>query len=409
VTERGWTIEQPPILFRSFKRQAPLPEPREGGDLRDLLKFVNVQSDEDSALLLTWTALAPLGDVPRPILDLHGAQGAGKTTVAKMLRRLTDPSAAGTNHFSNKDEELALAFETNAVPYFDNLVHISGRQAELMCQAVTGGGFSKRELFTDSDEILYDFRRAILVTGINVPSISPDLLDRFLMIQLDRVTREARQTESALWRAFDAAAPGLFGGILDALAGAMVRHPRIVNEAHELERMADWTLWGLALAESIGSTPAAFLAAYQKNVGKQTEEVLEADPVARAVRDLASRGGFEGTPSDLLKLLRERAGDEAKTEGWPKRADNRSRRLNILRSSLADAGVSIRSGRGSTVDRVRTVTIAPMTPRITPGTASDASNASNKTPGLFPLDALDALDAELAHTATSSAPDEAVA
>jgi hypothetical protein len=393
VTADGWTIEAPPILFRSFKRQAALPQPAEGGDLLDLLDLVNVQSAEDGLLLTTWAALAPLAHVPRPILDLHGPQGAGKTTVAKMLRRLTDPSAAGTNHYSTKDEELALVFETNAIPYFDNITHVSARQAELTCQAVTGGGFTKRELYTDSDEVLYDFRRAIIITGINVPSIAPDLLDRFLMIGLERVRREERATESALWRAFDAAAPALFGGLLSALSGAMRRHPCIVNEDYELERMADWTLWGLAVAEDLGATPDAFLAAYRKNVGRQTEEVLEADPVARAVRELAQRGGFSGTPSDLFKLLRDRAGDEAKTDGWPKRADVLSRRLNVLRSTLADAGVSVTTGRTQTADRARIVTVS-LTPHMYPGNASNASNASR--PG-GSLDALDAMDANLGH------------
>jgi len=394
VTANGWSIESPPILFRSFKRQAALPEPRGGGHLLDLLEFINTGSEADAALLLTWVALAPLAQIPRPILALHGAQGAGKTTAAKMARRLTDPSAAGTNHFSNRDEELALAFETNAVPYFDNLTHISTRQAEILCQAVTGGGFSKRELYTDSDEILYDFRRAILVTGINVPTVAPDLLDRFLLIQLDRVSRERRRTESALWLAFEDAAPALLGGLLDALAGAMGRHPLIVSEGYPLERMADWSLWGLALAESIGRTPGEFLAAYQKNVGRQTEEVLESDPVARMIRELVSKeGGFSGSASDLFKLLRELAGDEAKTDGWPKRSDGLSRRLNVLQSTLADVGIEITRSRASTTDRTRSITIRPVTSRISPGIASIASDQADASP---PVDVMDASDAKAA-------------
>lgn len=394
VTSDGWTLEVPPILFRSFKRQAPLPEPQDGGDIRKLLGFVNVASEDDQVLLQTWLALAFFEQIPRPILDIHGPQGGGKTTAAKMLRRLTDPSAAGTNHLSNKDEELALAFETNAVPYFDNVVHLSNRQAELLCQAVTGGGFSKRELFTDSDEVLYDFRRAVIITGINIPTVAPDLLDRFLMIQLERVSRESRRTESALWTAFDAASPALFGGLLSAVSSAMARHPRIVKEEWELERMADWCLWGIALSESIGTTPEAFLAAYRRNVGRQTEEVLESDPVARAVRDLVHRdGGFSGTASELFKLLRDRVGDEVKTEGWPKRADGLSRRLRVLQSTMADVGIALTWERASTIDRSRTVRIGRVPSRMYPETASNASNASETPVNVPLLDAPDALDA----------------
>jgi hypothetical protein len=393
VTAEGWTLEAPPIIFRSFKRQAPLPEPRDGGDIRDFLRFVNVASEDDKVLLLTWLALAFFGQIPRPLLVIHGPQGGGKSTAAKMVRRLTDPSAAGTNHLSNKDEELALAFETNAVPYFDNVVHLSGRQAELLCQCVTGGGFSKRELFTDSDEILYDFRRAIIITGINLPTVPPDLMDRFLMIQLERVSRESRKTESTLWQAFDAAAPALFGGLLAAVSSAMARHPRIVNEEWDLERMADWCLWGIALAESIGTTPLLFLAAYRRNVSRQTEEVLESDPVARAVRDLVHRdGGFSGTASELMKLLRDRVGDEVKTEGWPKRADGLSRRLKVLQSTMADVGIGL-SWQREAGTGTRLLTLAPVTLPMSLQTASHASHASQQAPKSPDCDARDACDA----------------
>ncbi len=402
VTAEGWTLETPPIIFRSFKRQAPLPEPRDGGDLRKLLNFVNVASDGDRVLLLTWTALAVLGHIPRPILDIHGSQGGGKSTAAKMVRRLTDPSAAGTNHLSNRDEELALTFETNAVPYFDNLTHLSSRQAELLCQAVTGGGFSKRELFTDSDEILYDFKRAIILTGINVPTVAPDLLDRFLMIQLERVSREKRATESKLWLAFDEAAPALFGGLLSVVSSAMLRHPRIVNEAWQLERMADWCLWGLALAESIGTTPTQFKDAYQRNVDRQLEEVLEADPVARAVRELVQRErGFSDTASALFDKLKEKHGEEikAKDSGWPKRSDGLSRRLRVLASSLSDAGISVRWTRtGEKRDRIITLEAVGI-----PETASGAPNAS------VPPDATDAMDAMDAENGIPTAGEEEVA
>lgn len=383
VTPDGWTVTTPPILFRRFGAQAPLPEPRTGGDLRKLLSFVNVRAEQDEVLLLAWLTTAVLGHVARPILDLYGPQGSAKTTAAKMLRALTDPSAAASNRLSHQDDELALTLETNAVPFFDNVTAIPARAAELLCQAVTGGGFSKRELYSDSDEIVYSFRRAILITGINVPTHAPDLLDRLLLVQLDRVAREDRRPDAGLWHAFDAAVPAIFGGLLDALAGAMRVHPETERTVSTLERLADFTLWGASVAEALGFGRAAFLDAYSENVARQTDEVLEADPVARAVRDLvARRGAWSGTPSDLLSVFRADHGEEmkAKDSGWPARAEGLGRRLRILHSTLADVGISVRWGRRAGRERVRTVTLEPGAVRD-PGEPSQPSHLSQDQQG----------------------------
>jgi hypothetical protein len=355
VTADGWEVARPPILFRGFRHQTALPLPVTSGDLTKLASFVNAHTTEDMLMLKVWIAAAMLGHVPRPILDLYGPQGAAKTTTAKMIRRLTDPSAAPTSYLSRRDEELALCLETNAVPLFDNVGEITARQAEILCSAVTGAGFSKRELYTDSDEVLYSYRRAILLTGINVATVAPDLLDRFLLLQLDRIDRGQRRSETALWQAFEVAAPTIFTGILDALSHAMRLYPAITEKTTELYRMADFGLWGAALSEGLGFGGEAFLAAYGKNVSAQTEEVLEADPIARAIRELvATQGDWSGSPSDLMKVLRERVGDEANGGSWPKQANSLSRHVRTLQATLADVGISVENRRKN---KVRTLVL----------------------------------------------------
>jgi len=390
VTGEGWTIERPPILFRRFRRQAALPRPATSGDMKKLSGFLNTREKEDALLALVWPVTAMLGNVPRPVLDFHGPQGSAKTTAGKMLRRLTDPSVAPTSYLSQKDDELALCLESNAVPLFDNVTHISARQGEILCAAVTGAGFSKRELFTDSDEILYSYQRAIIMTGINVATVAPDLLDRFLLLQLDRIDRAARRSEAGLWRAFDAAAPAIFSGMLDTLSSAMRLYQGIAEKTMTLERMADFCLWGAAVSEALGFGADSFFKAYTANVSAQTEEVLEADCVARAVRELVvKRGGWTGTASELLKLFRELHGDETKTDGWPKRADGLSRRVRVLEATLAEVGIAVRWSREGEA-RTRTLTLQATADRK-PNSSSLASGASGTGER---TDATDATDAE---------------
>lgn len=60
VTAVGWHIvEEPPILFKRYSHQKPLPIPVSNGDPNLFLKFVNVK-DEDTQLLLLCTVISYL-------------------------------------------------------------------------------------------------------------------------------------------------------------------------------------------------------------------------------------------------------------------------------------------------------------------------------------------------------------
>lgn len=352
ITPYSWEIVSPPVLFRRFRSQAPLPEPVAGGNLKEeLLRFVNVIGD-DQILVFVWLVAAVLGHIPRPILMLHGAQGAAKTTTAKVLRRLTDPSAAPTNRLSQQDDELALALETNAVPVFDNLTRISPGVADLLCQAVTGGGHEKRELFTDSDQIVYSFKRAIIATGINIPSHAPDLLDRCLLIGVERIAPEQRKLEEDFWAEFDAAAPRIFGAMLETLRDAFSIYSEVRQSGILPQRMADFTIWGAAIAQALGYEREAFLRAYHENVKGQTEEVLESDPVARIIRERFASSEFDGSASELLKDLKAKYPDETSKKDFPDRADRLSRRLRVLETTLADVGIQIKRDRDRSARRI---------------------------------------------------------
>lgn len=393
VTPAGWEIVQkPPVLFRRFNHQAALPEPEPGGDIRRVLDFLNVRRDDEKILVLAWLLAAPLVDIPRPVLALHGPQGSAKTTAALILKKLVDPSAVANLVVGRNTGELAQALDHHAVPYYDNITKLYGWQSDMFCRAVTGGGFSKRELYSDADDVIFSFRRAILLTGINVPSAAPDLLERLLLVGLDRVTPECRREESELWREFEREWPRLFGGLLDALAETLRIYPSIALA--ELPRMADFARWGAAAAEALGFGGEAFLSAYRRNTSGVTDEVLEADPVAVAVRALAHRDrSWAGSMSGLLTTLNGGQTETAlKAYEWPKTATVLSKRLRVLQTSLADAGVVVAFPEKKLPDGSRAVEVhlfAPADPvSLTENGFDSRSDAkASSAPDLAPAEA----------------------
>jgi hypothetical protein len=105
----------------------------------------------------------------------------------------------------------------NYVAYFDNISLIPDWISDQLCRAVTGSGFSKRELYTDDDDIIYNFKRCIGFNGINLGATKADLLDRGIIIELERIPREKQRRLEEIWVEFDSIKPELLGYIFDIL------------------------------------------------------------------------------------------------------------------------------------------------------------------------------------------------
>jgi hypothetical protein len=127
-------------------------------------------------------------------------RGSAKTTTAKFLRSVIDPSQAETLHLSNSPTELAQILEHHAVPLFDNLRWIKVDTGDMLCAAVTGGGVVKRKLFSNEDDVIFTYKRPLIMTSINTPTAAPDLIDRFLLIRT--VVPTKRRSEEELWKSF---------------------------------------------------------------------------------------------------------------------------------------------------------------------------------------------------------------
>ncbi|GAG87209.1 unnamed protein product, partial [marine sediment metagenome] len=92
ITAKGWQeIPSPPIRFVRSRGMTALPAPQAGGDVNKLRDFLNTTND-DWPLLLAWLIGAFMPKGPFPVLVLTGEQGSAKSTVARVMRSLVDPS-----------------------------------------------------------------------------------------------------------------------------------------------------------------------------------------------------------------------------------------------------------------------------------------------------------------------------
>ena len=344
ITPRGWEIvEEPPILFIRHEHQSAQVQPIRGGAVDRIFDFIPVGDDDTRILLLVILVALLIPDIPHPVPVLHGPQGAGKSSTFRLLRRITDPSIVEILSLSADGKELLQVLSHHWVALFDNVTRLQDWQSDALCRAITGESQSKRVLYTDDDDFIYRYRRCVGLNGINIAATRADLLDRSILVALERIPVDERRSEEELEAAFADARPYIVGGILDALSRALRLHAGI--QLGHLPRMADFARWGCAIAVGLGHSPKDFLAAYEGNIRKQNEEVVEGNPVAAAtVAFMADKEEWQGRASELLAELNpvaEREKIDIKSKSWPKAANTLSRRLNEVKPNLQDAGIAV--------------------------------------------------------------------
>jgi hypothetical protein len=342
IDKNGWEIvDKPPILFRRYSHSQPQVVPTAQGDVRLLLKYVNIQNPEHKLLLLVFLITCFIPDFAHVILVIFGAQGASKSTLSKILRRINDPSMIEVASMPDNNKELIQALSHHSFLFFDNVSYISETTSDILCKAVTGSGFPKRELYSDDEDIIYSFKRCIGINGINLVGNRPDLLERSLLLQLDRIEEEDRKQEKELMESFEKDLPLILGGVFDVLVKALSIKPEM--ELSNLPRMADFAAWGCAISVALGYSQDDFLKAYKTNISQQTETVLNENIVAIAIMAfMEDRDEWEGTPSELLRALNSDSFEHVDIyeKYWPKGANILMRRMNELAVNLKAVGIT---------------------------------------------------------------------
>ena len=347
----GWEVVLiPPIPFRRSKGMLPLPDPERGGTLADLEVLINVESDDDFQLAVSWLfgGLHPNG--PYTILILNGVQGSSKSTAARLLRTVTDPNSCPIRAAPRQERDLMVAGHNNRVLAFDNLSWIPPWLSDALCRIATGGGFSARELYSDKDESLIQIKRPLILNGIPELATQPDLCDRAIVIDLPALTGK-RMTEADIDRRFEAAWPRILGVLLDAVCCALRRESEIAASGILLPRMADFARWVIAAAPVLERDGGpTFLAAYEDNRRKLVASLLQNDEVLvpRIRMLLDKKETWSGTASQLKAQLQQLdsipVDSVSRGVAFPKTPNALSAKLKRLTPALEAVGIFVEWG-----------------------------------------------------------------
>ena len=388
ISQQDWEVlsHAPFPLFVRFNQTSQAePDRNFEPDVFDkFMELTNLKQDQDRILLKVYIVSLFVPDIPHGMLILHGEKGSAKSTLQTLIKLLVDPGKPTLLTVHNDRTEFVQQLAHNHVAYYDNVKVTPGWLSDEACKAVTGIGQTKRKLYSDDDDIVYEYKRCLGFNGINISLTEPDALDRSLMIELDRISKEDRRIESDIISEFTKLKPKLLGYIFDTLVKVLQIKPSV--KLNDLPRMADFALWGEAIARAMDYRDLEFIQAYYENIGKQNIEAIENHPLGQAVAKFyeeeindKSKTSWEGQPAKLLEQLEivaQRHRVNTNHKSWPKEVRWLTRRLNQIRSNLLEGlGINVTIHR-DTVTNTSTIKVCKMTPVIpmTPECRNQAQN-----------------------------------
>lgn len=392
----GWRVlSDPPVKFRRPRGMLPLaePQPCDPKEYTSKLKSrLNLESDNDFVLLMAFIMASIIPDGPFPILVLNGEQGTGKSTLVRAIRSLIDPNASPLRREPRSADDLMVSARNNWLVAFDNVSKLSDDMSDDLCRLSTGGGLSKRELFTDDGEIILDAKRPCILNGIEEFVTRGDLADRSIVLNLSVISETKRRREECFWADFDKDRASILGAICTAISTGLREKDSF--ELSRRPRLADAFHWISATEIAFGWARETCLNTFFENQVKASEAVLFSSPLFKHIQKYA-RQGFLGTATLLLENIRNDADDGEKRylPGTPGHLSNKLKRLSPDLKKFAgieiefdrtgdERSITLRQPQKNGVMSVTSVIPKGITPRYLP--SHDARDANDDDDGDFP-------------------------
>ena len=303
-------------------------------------------------------ALRPFG--PYPILVLYGQQGTGKSTVARIIRRVVDPQAALLMAQPRHARELCASAVNGWLLAYDQVGALPQWLSDGLCMLATGGALVSPASFSSGEHSAIHVQRPVLLSGIEEFVRRSDLADRAIFLNLPPLDPSVRGCEDDFWESFHHDYPRILGALLDAVAGGLQELPSV--RLTRLPRMADFAKFAEAVGRKLGWPAGSALADYNDNRRDASMTTLDESPLAAFLLDLGPDylNDWSGTPSELLTELTLLAGKQAESPRWPKSPDRLSIELRQIAPQLGIHGILAdfyRTNRGRVVSlkRIRAV------------------------------------------------------
>ncbi len=311
-------------------------------DHRDLIKYVrkhfNIKSKKQAVLFAIYLVTNFWGmSINHPILILTGEKGSSKSTTMRKIELIIDPKKSDLLGIPKGADGLEIRLSNSYFVSLDNLSSLSRKVSDTLARASTGGSVTKRMLYENSTELVLNIKTIVALNGISLVARESDLLDRSLIISLDRINSDEIRTEEDVWTEFECDLPYILGCCFKTLAIALSDNEPI--ETCEMTRMADFFVACIKIGRALGIPEETVSQLLWENQDEVNKNSIDEDIVGLCMVELMSdkteySNSVTGLLQDFTKIVTDRG------MAWyvlPKLPNALSKSLNKLKSNLESA------------------------------------------------------------------------
>lgn len=305
----------------------------------DLFKYVkkhfNIKSKKQLILFALYLVTNFWGmSINHPLLILTGEKGSSKSTTMRKLEMLTDPKSSNLLGIPKGADGLEIRLSNSYFVSLDNLSTLSRSVSDTLARSITGGSVSKRMLYQNSTEMVLNIKSIVAMNGISLVAKESDLLDRSLIITLERINPDEMRTEEEIWDEFERDRADILGCCFKTLAIALNDNEPI--ESQEMTRMADFFVACVKVGRALNIPEKVVSKILWENQEEINRKSIDEEIVGLCMVELMSdKTEYTNSVTGLLKdftTMVTRMG-----MSWtvlPKLPNALSKKLNKLKSNL---------------------------------------------------------------------------
>ncbi|HUU47805.1 MAG TPA: hypothetical protein VMW55_03380 [Nitrosopumilaceae archaeon] len=318
-------------IFLHTKTMSEVPEPIYDETNR-LDEFCEMLRMGDDLVFRVHLISLFLSHIAVPIMVVVGQEGSAKTTKTELIKMLIDPSGLNLESqvmgFPKRVDDITNTLANRYLIAYDNVSKISLDQSDSICMAITGGGQSKRKLYTDNEESRTSYQRKIIFTGITISPEYGDLTRRSISYFTDRIPETERLTVESILSWFKTIRPELLGEIFTILGKSLQILSEVRGETLAIPDMADYAIWGEAISRVMGNPNGKFIQDYAQKLASNSEILNESNP---AVQFFTEELGNDPEIEFPISVWHQKLDNFADLNGCDKNSDNYPRNSNKMR------------------------------------------------------------------------------
>jgi hypothetical protein len=371
ITKDGWDIIPSPMIFfragldrkqaqpKLLSYKVPNQKVQSRRYIREIIDKFYIKEDYQKTIAEVYLISLFIPDIAHPLLLPNGPRGSGKTLISRSLRLMVDPRAENESlveRLPRDEKDRRVAIYHSYFPCFDNESHLSDELMDELCTWVTGTSITVRELYTTDEMRTFAAKRAIGITGINIPITNSDALNRAFILDMESIpdgfdgTYESKLIgENRFIDEIRQSLPDILAYILDVLVQALRKFDEIESQIKPNHRLADFVIWGEVISRVIGNQENEFLKAWRKNTHQQNVNVLQNNPLAGLLIDYVfnqhDQIEFRIEPAQLFVNLRSYAIgkqiDIVHGKWFPQNAEWLSRKIRTLKEDFKAANILV--------------------------------------------------------------------